>query len=129
MTTSPRQLEWLRQNLGKVPPEQALEISRALCAEDGLFWLKFVTTRDEADPSQAAKPFPTHLEYIRDLWRFFDTQSFGVIAKSRQMMVSWCIAAHAVWWARFKPNQAVYYQTKAFEDAIAMVAMPEGGFE
>ena len=45
------------------------------------------------------------------------------------MMVSWEVVAFCVWWARFKPNQVILWQTKAWEDAVRMVAMPEGGFE
>ena len=114
---------------GRISADEVLALTRYHCEHDGLFWLKYVSTRDESDPNRAVKPFPIHKEYVRQLWWIFDHSTFGVIAKSRQMMVSWCVAAHAVWWARFKPNQAVYYQTKAFEDAISMVAMPEGGFE
>lgn len=109
--------------------DEILALTRYHCEHDGLFWLKYVVTRDEADPNHAVKPFPLGKEYIRQLWWVLDHAKFAVVAKSRQMMVSWCVAAHAVWWARFKANQAVYYQTKSFEDAMAMVAMPEGGFE
>jgi len=94
-----------------------------------LFWLRFVQTRDEADPGNAVKPFPVTTPYVRELWRLLDREQRLVIAKSRQMMVSWCVAAYAVWWARYRPNQAVYYQTKQWEDAVAMISMPEGGFE
>jgi len=114
---------------GRVSTEEILDLTRYQCEHDGLFWLRYVYTRDEADPSQAVKPFPVHLEYVQQVWWILDHARFGVIAKSRQMLMSWLIAAHACWWARFKGNQAVYYQTKSFEDAIAMVAMPEGGFE
>ena len=123
-----QQLEKAHAN-GRVTDQEILAVTRHHCEHDGTFWLRYVQTRDEADPSAAQKPFPIHLDYIKQLWWIFDNSRFGVIAKSRQMLVSWCIAAHSVWWARHKPNQAVYYQTKAFEDAIAMVAMPEGGFE
>lgn len=114
---------------GRLTTDEVLALTRYHCEHDGLFWLKYVHTRDESDSTQSTKPFPVGKEYVRQLWWILDNSKFAVIAKSRQMMVSWCVAAHAVWWARHKPNQAVYYQTKAFEDAIAMVAMPEGGFE
>jgi phage FluMu gp28-like protein len=99
------------------------------CAQDGLFWLRFVVTRDEADPSVALKPFPVHLDYIRLIWEQLETKQKLVIAKSRQMLLSWMLAAFAVWWARHRSNQAVYWQTKAWDDAVAMVCMPSGGFQ
>jgi terminase large subunit-like protein len=102
---------------------------KAECAKDGLFWLKFVQTRDEADPDHSLKAFPVDLEYVRGLWGVLAENQAVVIAKSRQMLVSWELAAYCVWHARSKPNQAVYWQTKAWEDAVAMVCMPSGGFQ
>ena len=100
----------------------------ARCADDGLFWLRFVKTRDEADPQNSVKPFPVQLEYIRLLWDQYLNHNRIVVAKSRQMMVSWVPCAFIVWWARFKPHQAIYWQTKAWPDAVKMVCMPSGGF-
>jgi hypothetical protein len=100
----------------------------ARCGQDGLFWLKFVQTRDEADPMNSIKLFPIHLEYARDLWQILLDERRVIIAKSRQMMVSWIVCAFVTWWARFKPHQAIYWQTKAWPDAVKMVCMPSGGF-
>ena len=99
----------------------------AKCAEDGLFWLRFVKTRDEADPEHSIKAFPLGPDYIRALWNVYLAERRVVIAKSRQMMVSWLTCAFVVWWARYKPHQAVYWQTKAWPDAVKMTAMPGGG--
>lgn len=105
----------------------AAEVNRR-CAEDGWFWLRFVMTRDEADPTTAVKPFPVHLEYTRLVWTELATKQKVVVAKSRQMLMSWILACFCCWWARYKPNQAVYWQTKAWDDAVAMICMPSGGF-
>lgn len=114
---------------GRLTTDEVLALTRYHCEHDGLFWLKYVLTRDEADPQQAVKPFPAHLEYVRELWWLFDRVKFGVGAKSRQMLFTWAMAAYSSWWARYHGNQAVYYQTKSEKDAVKMVAMPEGGFE
>ena len=103
------------------------EVNRR-CAEDGWFWLRFVQTRDESDATTAVKPFPVHLEYTKLVWRELTTKQRVVVAKSRQMLMSWILACFCVWWARYKPNQAVYWQTKAWDDAVAMICMPQGGF-
>ena len=112
---------------GRISSDEVLKLTRYHCEHDGLFWLRYVNTRDEAeaDPLKSTKPFPVHLEYIKQIWWILDNSKFAVIAKSRQMMMSWCVAAHAVWWARYKPNQAIYYQTKSYDDAMGMVAMAE----
>jgi phage FluMu gp28-like protein len=128
LLTAP-ELEVLRTRSQDVTAEQAVALAWAQAAADGTFFLRFVQTRDEADPEQTTKPFPLHLAYLTDLWRIIDKNQRVVIAKSRQMMISWLMAAYCVWYARFHANSACYYQTKAFEDAVAMVAMPEGGFE
>ena len=100
--------------------------ARLRATGDGLFWLRFVLTRDEADATHSVKPFPLHLEYLRALWDVLDTRQCVVIAKSRQMLVSWCVAAFAVWWARHKPNQAVFWQSQQARDAVNMVCGPKG---
>ena len=123
----------------RLPPEERASVLSALYAEvetrsarDGLFWLTFVNTRDEADPQRTIKAFPLHLDYVRDTWTLLEAQQRIVIAKSRQMFVSWILSAFAVWTARYKPNSLVIYQTQKWEDAVAMVATPgsakDGGY-
>lgn len=104
------------------------EINRK-CADDGLFWAKFVSTRDEADPEHSIKPFPLHEQYVRSLWADWTEHQVCVVAKSRQMFVSWEICTYAVHWARYRANQAVYFQTQNWPDAVAMVSRPEGYVE
>lgn len=103
------------------------EEMRQRCARDGLFWLRFVKTRDEADPETPEKPFPLHFDYVRDLWQILVARNRVVIAKSRQMLVSWLLCAFVVWWARFHENQAVYWQTQKAEDSWEKVALPTSG--
>lgn len=133
--TSPEDLKRLLHASDSIPPREAQQLLVGLAAEvnkraalDGLFWLRFVQTRDEASPDQPVKPFPIHLEYTREIWQHLVDDQRVVIAKSRQMLMSWILACFAVWWARYKPNQAVYWQTKAWDDAVAMICMPSGGF-
>ena len=133
---NPEDLKRLLARVDGLPPAEVRRLLSGLAGEvdrrsaaDGLFWLRFVVTRDEADPASAVKAFPLHLEYIRLIWQELATKQKLVIAKSRQMLMSWLMAAFCVWWARYKPNQAVYWQTKAWDDAVAMVCMPSGGFQ
>jgi hypothetical protein len=99
------------------------------CAEDGLFWLQHAKTRDEADVDQAVKSVPLHEPYIAPLWQGLVDHQVTILAKSRQMFVSWEIALFCVWWARYKPNQAIYIQMQGWPDAVAMTCMPAGGYE
>ncbi len=110
---------------------RALEASvrdelRARCAADGWFFTKFVTTRDEADAEQSEKPWPRQEAYLRALWADLDAAQVAVIAKSRQMLVSWALCVYAVHWARSRAHQAVYWQTQNWPDAVTMVAQPDG---
>lgn len=127
ITLTPQECEKLARSSPR--SDQAIALANALAAQDGMFWLKYVVTRDEADPIVPVKSFPVHLDYLRSLWTCLETHTRVVIAKSRQMMVSWLAVAWCVWWARYQPNQVVLWQTKAWEDAVRMIAMPEGGFE
>lgn len=130
---SKRELQALLERVDTLPAAEAQKLFVGLtadinrrCAEDGLEWLSWVVTRDEADPAHSVKPFPLHLEYLRDLWGVFGAENLVVVAKSRQMLVSWVVAAFAVWTARSKPHQAVYWQAQKQEDAVGMVCAPEG---
>ena len=96
------------------------------CMEEGQFFLRFVRTRDEADPENPVKPFPVDKEYVLALWDVFATRQRVVVAKSRQMMVSWVACVFCVWWARFRPNQYVVWQTQREEDAFKMVSTAGG---
>lgn len=136
MSASQEELKQLLRRTDSLSPREAQVVLASLagevgkrCAQDGLFWLRFVLTRDEADAASAVKAFPIHLEYVRLIWQQLETKQKIVIAKSRQMLMSWMLAAFAVWWARYKANQGVYWQTKAWDDAVAMICMPSGGFQ
>ena len=113
---------------GQISADQAIQLTLAQCAADGLFWLRFVTTRDEADPTAPSKPFPLHLEYVRELWRILRDSQRVVIAKSRQMFVSWEIAAFVLHTARFQSNKAIYWQAQQWDEAVEKVCMPAGGY-
>lgn len=121
------------QALQELTPENTHLVLTALraetlsrCATDGLFWLQFVSTRDEADPEHTVKPIPAHKEYLRSLWAILATQQRIVIAKSRQMIVSWLLCAFCAWWARFHPNQYVVWQSQKKEDADKMISLAGG---
>lgn len=127
------QRQELLARVAALPEDQAAQLVVALreevlkrCAKDGLFWLRFVKTRDESDPDNTLKPFPRDLEYVQLLWHILSTRNKVVIAKSRQMMASWVAATFCVWWAMFKPNQYVCFQTQKEDDAIKMVCTAGG---
>jgi hypothetical protein len=95
------------------------------CQQDGVFFLQFVLTRDEADAEAPVKLMPIQAKpYIRKIWTLLDAHQRVALVKSRQMMVSWILCAYAVWWARFKPHQLVLWQTQKKEDAIEKVSAP-----
>src|SRR3990167_1435998 len=80
--------------LADLPPDKATALLRAArmevltrCQQDGWFWTSFVTTKDEADPAESTKPFPQHLDYIRQYWQIMATKKRIAVAKSRQMLI------------------------------------------
>lgn len=124
----------LIERIEALPDAEARTLVRGLsgdavarCQQDGLFFLKFVWTRDESDPLQSVKPFPVHKPYVRELWKILHQNPLVAIAKSRQMLVSWTVCAFCVWWARFHPHAAIYWQTQRQEDADEMVCTAGGG--
>lgn len=108
------------------------ESALARCAAEIGFWLRFVLTRDEADPTTPVKAFPIHTGYARRLVDLLQRERRLAVVKSRQMLVSWAACTVMVHRARFTPHQVVLYQTQNWPDAVKMVAMPgagqDGGF-
>ena len=128
--TSP---ELAQQRYENLPPGERRAAYRAIqsealkrCGENGLFFAQFVKTRDEADPDNTVKPFPVHYPYIQALWQDWAMNQKSIVAKSRQMLVSWALATFGVWWARRRPNQHVIFQTQSWDDAKALVSVAGG---
>lgn len=101
-------------------------------ADSGIWdWLGFVKTVDEHDPDNPIRPFPREKEYIQLLIIFLLHFPVLAIPKSRQMMVSWTVAAFNVWAAWRRDMSLLLYQTKKEDDAKAMVSKgdkdPTGG--
>lgn len=102
---------------------QEAEIAR--CAEDGWYFVKhLVKTRDEAAAAGASiMPFPDE-PALEAIWNVLEhsPSKLIIIAKSRQIMVSWVTCAFALWRARFFPNRQIVWQTKKEDDAKDMVS-------
>lgn len=80
------------------------------------FLFEYVRTVDEHDPTDPAKPIP-RLEYIKDIADIMQFERRIAIEKSRQMMCSWILVAHALWAAMFRPNVLWFLQSKKEADA------------
>ena len=92
---------------------------------DSGFWefLKYVYTKDEHDPTNPIKPFPADKEYV--IWTFAHMLACEklLVPKSRQIMVSWMLAAFACWFVRTQSHSLVIVQSKKAEDAQDLVSM------
>lgn len=91
---------------------------------DSGFWkfLEYVRTKDEHDPVNPVKPFPVK-EY--NIWAFTHMLACEklLIPKSRQIMVSWMLAAYACWFVRTQPHCLVIAQSKKADDANELVSL------
>lgn len=97
------------------------ERERRRCATDAEYWLfKYARTKDEHDPSQAAKPFPDR-EYIREVVRFWLSTRMNIVEKSRQMMCSWILCSLYLWDAQFKTNRLSFLSSKKEEDSDRLI--------
>jgi len=87
-----------------------------------LYWLyEMVWTKDEHDPYLSKKKFPTHKEYIQELCRLWYDENLLLVAKSRQMLITWLFSACFLWDTQFKQNRLVFFQSKKEEDADRIV--------
>src|SRR5215469_11671887 len=94
---------------------------RRRCAADAMYWLfNYVRTRDEHDPSVAAKLFPDKA-YLRELAHFWLTHRMNLYEKSRQMMASWALCALYLHDTQFQTNRLNFIQSKKEEDSDRLV--------
>lgn len=92
------------------------------CAQDpGYYIFEWLRTKDEHDKTHPVKKFPDH-EYLR--WvinEWHNGPQIVYTVKSRQLMVSWLLAAYGLWTAQFRPHALVLWQTKKQEDAAPFI--------
>jgi hypothetical protein len=97
------------------------EKERRRCAKDAEYWLfKYAKTKDEHDPTIAAKPFPEKA-YIRELVRFWLASRMNIIEKSRQQMCSWVLCSLYLWDAQFGTNRLSFLSSKKEEDSDRLI--------
>ena len=119
----------------KITPEQIQQIRDAHAAiqyqgteelgytDSGLWlYLDNVFTKDSHDKKDPVKKLPVKDKvYLQIIFLCFLCCEVLALPKSRQIMVSWCLSAYAVWVAMGGKFRDVLYQTKKEEDAFAMV--------
>lgn len=95
------------------------------CSTDPEFYIfgGFVRTIDEKDRVNPRKTVPRKTYMYEMLKHIHETKMGEVVAitKSRQIMMSWLLAAYASWEARFHPHARVMYQSKVKEDALKFI--------
>lgn len=102
-----------------------LESTRWKVAEYDPWWFvrHYCVTLDEHDSKSPYKRFPNH-DYLR--WICYDWEEWSAkmpywVPKSRQMMVSWLMAALHLWLFVTKEAQLIFFQSKKEEDACRLV--------
>lgn len=84
-------------------------------------FLKLVRTYDPDDPKhQEAKPFPYEKEYIRLVTKAWYENQLLVVAKSRQMLMTWLLDALYTWKAVCHPNEYIFLKSLKLEHAADM---------
>lgn len=92
---------------------------REIALSDPVFFLKkCVTTMDEHDSQNPYKPLPDK-EYLWKIAEVWNQHNLILIAKSRQMMVTWLMVALHVWLA-LHPAKRVFFVSKKEVDADAL---------
>ncbi|MGD9552132.1 MAG: terminase family protein [Candidatus Caldatribacteriota bacterium] len=84
-----------------------------------LFFIQnYVITIDEHDINNPFKRFPDK-EYLWNIVKIWNSHDLILIAKSRQMMVSWLMVALHVWLA-IRPGARIFFVSKKEADADAL---------
>lgn len=61
-----------------------------------------VWTKDEADKAAPLKPFPAHLEYVRELYKVIENEELWLVDKARQMYITTCVMLYCHWEALYR---------------------------
>jgi hypothetical protein len=77
-------------------------------------------TKDEHDPTIAAKPFPEK-EYLREVVGMWLSYKMNLWEKSRQVMLSWTLCGLYAHDAQFGVNRLNFIQSKKEEDSDRLV--------
>lgn len=80
-----------------------------------------LTTKDEHDQVHSRKSFPdkSYLRWVLNEWH--TGPNVLLTAKSRQLMISWLLAAYALWTIMFRSDALVLWQSKKQEDAAPFI--------
>lgn len=99
---------------------QLQPFERAMCFKDFRYFLfRWVKTLDEHD-SDRIKLFP-RLEYIEKILDIVDRSTVILIAKSRQMMMTWLILAYCLWYAISREKSKIIVQSQKIEYAYQLL--------
>lgn len=110
---------------------QKIELVR--CERDIFYWLwgddirhnGYVYTLDPHDSVNPIKKLPDKT-YLREIVRLWLENPLLLIAKSRQLMLTWIISACFLWDAQFHKGRHIYFQSKKEEDADDIVRRRAG---
>lgn len=104
----------------KAKRELARRKQMKLWSADPWLWIKDCCwTMDEADEGKI-KRFPTK-EYLQLVCTVWLRESILAIPKTRRMMLTWIMLALHLWAALFKPNSAVFVQSKKADDSDFLI--------
>jgi len=117
----------LRRELGMNSRTSETKVAKIWerCSQDPEYYIfgGFVRTFDEKDRSSPRKPMLRE-KYLLTVLDHIHSNTQGdvaAISKSRQMLLSWLLAAYCSWEAKFHEQSRVMWQTKKAEDAQMVV--------
>jgi hypothetical protein len=117
-------LRRLNLSPGELTPKAIRRIWLA-CADDEDFFISHMV-RTKNEHTKKIELFP-YQEYVKNLLHRFRTEPVVYIEKTRQMVVTWTVAAHLVYRAKFSRNYLGFFQSKREEDAANVVFNKEWG--
>lgn len=92
-----------------------LEAYRQYAVDPWFFVTDCCWTKDEADGGRVKKmPDKAYLRFVTEAW---GRENLLAVAKSRRMLMTWLFLCLHLWAALFRPNSAVFIQSKKQEDS------------
>lgn len=96
-------------------------VLKEMCKRDPVFWMtNYCWTINEHDQNEPIQKFPVK-PYIPDMIKLFYSEPVLLVAKSRQVLMSWFFVAMCLHEAQFYGYRRTVLMSKKQDDAFALV--------
>lgn len=80
-----------------------------------------IWTKDEADEKDVVKPFPVHLDYVREYYKILDQEKTVLVDKARQMYITTSTMLYIHWYCLYRKARRVILSKSTEKEAKEII--------